>query len=274
MSRWLFVTLIMGLGLMTLAGCASNSTPSTGAALEATATVQVVQFSTAPATVTATTTPTPFLPATLAAINTGTPLPKATGTVEVSETALPGLPSATFTPVPAQPSPTPAPKITTVSPTASGDESSSKPAENFTLEGVRMRTNQENSWDGVLNEVCGSDHSIYVHVVDAAGTPLNDVLIGDRYGNFEVPTGPDGAGKVRVLVWSATMEVAVVGHKDGSRYTSPFTPPLSTLDEDIPLDWLQQGGYCESPEDCQRRASGNQLCRGHYSYDVLFKRTW
>jgi hypothetical protein len=157
---------------------------------------------------------------------------------------------------------------------APASESSAKPAEDFVFEGVRMRTNRENSWNGVLNKVCGSDHSIYVHVVDAAGVSLNDVLIGDKYGNFEVPTGPDGAGKVRILVWNATMELAVVGHQDGSRYTSPFTPPLSTLDEKIPLDWLQEAGYCESLEDCQRRVSNNQLCRGHYSYDVLFRRTW
>lgn len=137
-----------------------------------------------------------------------------------------------------------------------------------------MRTNAENSWDGVLNGTCGSDHSIYVHVVDAQENLLDGVLVGDKYGNFEVPTGVDGPGVVRILVWSATMELAVTGGPDGARTTSEFTPPLSTLDEAIPLDWLQAGGYCESAEDCRQRVESNQLCRGHYSYDVVFQRTW
>jgi hypothetical protein len=140
---------------------------------------------------------------------------------------------------------------------------------------VRLRTNEENSWDGTLGPgQCGSDHSIYVHVADAQENLLDGVLIGDRFGNFEVPTGVDGKGAVRIQVWSATMELAIVGHQDGTRYTSEFTPPLSTLDEDIPLDWLQRAGFCESPEDCQWRVENNQLCRGHYSYDVIFQRTW
>jgi hypothetical protein len=140
---------------------------------------------------------------------------------------------------------------------------------------VRLRTNEENSWDGALGPgQCGSDHSIYVHVADAQEKLLDDILVGDKYGNFEVPTGVDGSGVVRILVWSAAMEVAVMGHKDGTRYTSDFTPSLSTLDEQIPLDWLQQAGYCDSPEDCQWRVENNQLCRGHYSYDVVFQRAW
>lgn len=140
---------------------------------------------------------------------------------------------------------------------------------------IRLRTNEENSWDGVLGPgQCGSDHSIYVHVADAQENLLDGVLIGDKYGNFEVPTGVDGPGVVRILVWNATMELSVVGHQDGTRYTSDFTLPLSTVDKDIPLDWLQQAGYCESPEDCQWRVENNQLCRGHYSYDVIFQRTW
>jgi hypothetical protein len=140
---------------------------------------------------------------------------------------------------------------------------------------VRLRTNEENSWDGVLGEgLCGNDHSIYVHVADAQENVLDGILIGDRFGNFEVPTGIDGPGAVRILVWSATMELSVVGHTDGTRYTSHFTPPLSTLDQDIPLEWLKQAGYCKSREDCQWRVDNNQLCRGHYSYDVIFQRTW
>jgi hypothetical protein len=172
-------------------------------------------------------------------------------------TPSPVLPEATppaeATPIPEPPSPT--------------------PGIDFVVRLVRMRTNAENSWDGTLGN-CGSDHSIYVHVADAQEKLLDGILIGDKYGNFEVPTGPDGPGTARILVWSATMELTVLGGQDGARYTSQFTPPLSTLDEQIPLDWLQAAGYCNSPEDCQQRVETNQLCRGHYSYDVVFQRTW
>lgn len=154
-------------------------------------------------------------------------------------------------------------------------ENPSQPEVDILLRRVRLRTNEENSWDGTLGPgECGSDHSIYVYVADVQENLLNDILVGDKYGNFEVPTGVDGPGVVRILVWSATMELAVMGHQDGTRYTSEFTPPLSTLDEEIPLDWLEEAGYCDSPEDCRWRVENNQLCRGHYSYDVIFQRTW
>jgi len=228
--------------------------------------VQVVSFSTL--------TSTPVVKETIAT-DTPTPLPSATPspTVTTESTETPTV-IPTDTPlfeatVPPEPAATPPPADTPVpeAPAASDVD--------FVMRYVRLRTNEENSWDGVLGPgQCGSDHSIYVHVGDAQENLLDGVLIGDKFGNFEVPTGVDGPGAVRILVWSATMELAVVGHQDGTRYTSDFTPPLSTLDEDIPLDWLQQAGYCESPEDCQWRVENNQLCRGHYSYDVIFQRTW
>ena len=209
-----------------------------------------------------------------AARPTATPSPSPTPEVIPTETsgAIP-----TPTPLPeGSPTSGPSPTAAIVSPTDTpASEPLPAPEVDFVLRYVRLRTNEENSWDGTLGPGnCGSDHSIYVHVADAQENLLDGVLIGDKFGNFEVPTGVDGPGAVRILVWSATMELAVVGHQDGTRYTSQFTPPLSTLDEDIPLDWLQQAGFCESPDDCQWRVDNNQLCRGHYSYDVIFQRTW
>ncbi len=228
-----------------------------------TPTVQPVQFSSA----TPTTLPT----------FTSIPLPSPTSTVppELLVATLPLSPNFTPTPLPL-----PAEISSPEPPTAAPQPSPTSPAPpvsgvDFVLRYVRLRTNEENSWDGTLGlGQCGSDHSIYVHVADAQENLLDGVLVGDRYGNFEVPTGVDGPGAVRILVWSATMELAVMGHQDGNRYTSDFTPPLSTLDEQIPLDWLEKAGYCDSPEDCRWRVENNQLCRGHYSYDVIFQRTW
>ena len=241
-----------------------------------TSTVQVAQF------VTAEPSPTPSPSPDLSYLLSPTPTVEVTQQVEATATNTP-LPEVTVAREEPTSTPEPSPTETlVVEPTITPSNESTTPAtappegesNDFVIRLTKMRTNQENSWDGVLNETCGSDHSIYVYVVDAQENLLDGVLVGDRYGNFEVPTGVDEPGMVRVMVWSATMELAVMGHQDGNRYSSEFTIPLSTLDEDIPLDWLQQGGYCESPDDCQKRVETNQLCRGHYSYDVIFQRTW
>jgi len=259
----LLVLILLACGPGSLPFASSNSAPPTP-------TVIVANFITAAPLETASPTPTmTVLPADTATTTpTQTAAPAATATSEPVETASPvptSTPDAVIVP----------PTAPVVQPQATAPEAPAEPQADFVLRFVRMRTNAENSWDGTLGAgQCGSDHSIYVHVADAGENLLDGVLVGDRFGNFEVPTGVDGPGAVRILVWSATMELAVVGHQDGARYTGDFTPPLSTLDEAIPLDWLQQGGYCASPEDCQWRVENNQLCRGHYSYDVIFQRTW
>ena len=57
-------------------------------------------------------------------------------------------------------------------------------------------------------------------------------------------------------------------------YTSEQTIPLSAKDEDIPTEWLFEGGYCASMAECELRQNTNGLCRGHYSYDIIFQRMW
>jgi len=137
-----------------------------------------------------------------------------------------------------------------------------------------MRTNEENSWDGKVANNCGGDHSIYVQVIDAAGRPLPDVMVGDTYANVRASSGTAGPGRLQIQLWSNTMSLEVQGNIDGTPYTSEQTVPLSTRDEDIPTEWLLAGGYCESMDDCRLRQQTNGLCRGHYSFDVTFQRTW
>jgi hypothetical protein len=262
-----FILLILAIALLAcglgdLSGAGSNPRP--------TATLVVAQFSNPTPTIAPTSTPTPVLTPT--PTERVTPTPTQTVAAESSTETIEGpspTPSATPTLAPSTPAPEPE------FPASPPAESAPAADVDFVFRWARLRTNEQNSWDGTIGlGECGSDHSIYVYVGDAQENLLDDILIGDKYGNFEVPTGVDGPGMVRILVWSATMELSVVGHQDGTRYTSQFTPPLSTLDEEIPLDWLQQAGYCESSEDCQWRVENNQLCRGHYSYDVVFQRAW
>lgn len=269
-KTWLLLALLLMTGSLLACGLSPAAPPEPG--LPPTATLALAQFSTPVPPPTVTSVPQPTPSPTLTSSPTPTP-------TEPAETPPPS-PTSTAT---ATPDPLPAVEPSSVAqaaaptvplPPTEPPPPEPAPAVDFVVRLVKMRSNQENSWDGTLNGVCGSDHSIYVRVADAQENLLNGVLVGDRYGNFEVPTGVDGPGLVRILVWSATMELAVMGHQDGTRYTSEFSVPLSTLDHDIPLDWLQQGGYCQSPEDCQQRVETNQLCHGHYSYDLVFQRTW
>ena len=138
-----------------------------------------------------------------------------------------------------------------------------------------MRSNAENSWEEVIANGCGSDHTIYVTVLDGAGRPLDGVLVGDTYNNVRAASGSAGVGKLEIELWSNTMVLEVkrdIGSDE--TYTSEQTRPLSAKDEDIPTEWLFEGGYCASMEECALRQQTNGLCRGHYSYDVTFQRTW
>ncbi len=204
--------------------------------------------------------PSPTLTLTLSPSSTPTEvLPSPTST-------FPAAPSATSTPTPS-PSPSPPPPPAD-SPTPT------RPPVDFVVVHQRMRTNEENSWDGKVANNCGGDHTIYAQVIDAAGQPLTGVIVGDTYHNVRSSSGTAGPGRLEIKLWSNTMALEVQGHIDGTPYTSEQTVPLSTRDEDIPAEWLFAGGYCEAIANCQLRQQTNGLCRGHYSYDVTFQRTW
>ena len=200
-------------------------------------------------------TPTLTLTSTPMPTPTETPIPTNTPELLITPSATP-LPPPTSPPVPAEPPP----------PT--------RPGVDFVVIQQRMRTNEVNSWDGKVANNCGGDHTIYVQVVDAAGQPLTGIIVGDTYKNVRAASGSNGLGQLKIDLWSNTMALEVQGNIDGSSYTSEQTLPLSTRDEDIPADWLFAGGYCGSIAECQTRQQTNGLCRGHYSYDVTFQRTW
>jgi hypothetical protein len=184
-------------------------------------------------------------------VPTETPLPSATPTATVATAPQPvSQPLPTDTPVPAPPS------------------------VDFVVTYTHMRTNDENSQGGKVANNCGGDHTIYVLILDGESRPINNVIVGDTYKNVRSVSGVNGAGRLAIQLWSNTMALEVQGHIDGTPYTSEQTAPLSTRDEDIPAEWLFEGGYCESVANCQLRQQTNGLCRGHYSYDVTFQRTW
>jgi hypothetical protein len=214
-------------------------------------------------TFTLTPTPTPPPPT-----FTLTPSPPPSPTATPTSTVTPE-PTATPTATSAAP-----PSFPTALPPPAAPPQATRPPIDFVVVKQRMRSNEENSVLGKVANNCGGDHSIYVLVVDAAGQPLTGVIVGDTYKNVRAASGSDGVGRLKIELWSNTMALEVQGNIDGTAYISEQTVPLSTKDEDISAEWLFAGGYCGSVAECQLRQKTNGLCRGHYSYDVTFQRTW
>jgi hypothetical protein len=238
--------------LYLLANAMGASTISMAAAL-ATATPQP--------TITLPPTNTPTLPPASAEQESGAEVAAAQPTEEPAPTDTP-LP--TDTPVP--PTPVPAPPTNTPEPTPTPEPT--KPAVDFVVaEAYLIRNPTYNT--------CPGAHQIFVTVVDAAGNPLDGVTVEDTYR--AVPphlSGDKGPGKLEYDLWNNGFSLEVTKKQDGSPAISEVTPKLSSWDEDIPNEWLVQANYCLDLADCQARKSNNQLCRGHYSYNVTFKRTY
>ena len=208
-------------------------------------------------TPTPTETPIPTETPTPTPIPTETPEP--TATPEPTETPVPAAPrvveqaAAPPPPAPEEPEPTPEPP---------------PPAVDFVVAEAKMVPNP-------LYNSCPGAHQIYVTVVDANGNPLDGVTVSDTW-NAVPPkvTGEKGPGKVEYDLWDNGLAVHVIAKEDGSPASSEATPKLSTWDEDIPNEWLIEANYCKDMDDCVRRKSSNQLCRGHYAYNVVLQRTY
>ena len=217
---------------------------------------------------------TPTLPPTSTSTPTITPLPTDTATAVVPTAAAivdtpvpptdtPAPPTDTPVPLPTEPPP---PPTNTPEPTATPEPT--KPAVDYIVaEAYLMPNPSYNS--------CPGWHSIFVNVVDANGNLMDGVTIQDTF-NAVPPhlTGEKGPGKLEYDLWNNGYSLMVTKNPDGSPATSEVTPKMSSWDEDIPDEWLVQANYCRDMADCAARKSSNQLCRGHYSYTVTFKRTY
>ncbi len=220
-------------------------------------------------------------PAMIAALSTPTPVPTPTlpptSTPPPTNTPLPtDTPAATSTPIP--PTAPPAPTDTAVPPTKTPGPPTNTPAPtntpvptqppvDFVISEQRIFTMEENGG-------CRGGHQIFITVLDKAGNPLDKATVEDTFK--AVPpklTGEKGPGKVEYDLWKNGFSVTVTKNEDGSPATSQVTDKLSSVDTDIPTEWLLQGGYCADMGDCTTRKGTNQLCFGHYSYFVTFQKT-
>lgn len=178
--------------------------------------------------------------------------------------AVPVVAVALPTPVPATPTP-----AVTPTPTA--------PPVDFVVKSVRLWTNEENGGSGLGGSVtnCGYGHNVFITVVDAAGNPVDGAVFEDSYKTLRQISGSRGPGRAEYIFWGNGYQLQVVEYAPAGRpVTSELSPLVSPKDEEIPIPWLIEGHYCANTEECEYRISRNLLCRGHYSFDMLFQRTW
>ncbi len=213
-----------------------------------------------------------------------------TQTPSPTQTVTPS-PSATPSPTPTQsPSPLPSDTPTATStrkpkptPTETPVPATPTPPYDFIVAHQRLRTNEENGGTSPGGSVsgCGYGHEIYVWVIDKAGAPLDGMVIGDTYDNPKHISGEKGPGHAQYILYMNGYRLLVLEDNNAGRpVTSQVSEVMSGNDWEIPIPWLIQGHYCATEDEClARRADPNKpggsgLCWGHYSYEIIFQRTW
>ena len=188
---------------------------------------------------------------------TPTPTPTQTATPAPTSTALPtDTPEPSSTPRPAVPTDTPTPELPTATPT---------PAVDFIV-------TKQDVMPVIVNGSCNWRHNIFVTVLDAAGEPLDGAVVADRWGNYELPSGDKGPGRVDFDLWKNSLELYVKLNPDGSEARSDMTRRLSS---DAPeISDMIKGGVCKDDDECTAKIASNSFCYGHYAYEVTFQRTW
>lgn len=222
---------------------------------------QLVQVLATP-TLTSTSTATPSLTPRPTDTATAVPSPTQTPTLTPSPTQT-SSPTVTPSPVPSEtPTQTPIPIPPTPSETPT-------PAVDFRIASWRL-------WPLDLNSGCAKGlHIIFIHVLDAAGAPLDGIVVGDSWNNVEDVSGRKGPGQTEIDLWSNTMEILVKRNAEtGEPYTSEISFPFSSFMTTIPDEQMIEAGYCSNDLECQwKRENESYYCGGHYSWEVIFQKT-
>ena len=118
-------------------------------------------------------------------------------------------------------------------------------------------------------------HTIFIHVRDAAGAPLDGIVVGDTWNNVEEVSGRKGPGKTEINLWTNTMEIIVKRNAEtGQPFTSEVSFPFSSFMTTIPNEQMIQAGYCANELECDwKRENDSYFCGGHYSWEVVFEAT-
>lgn len=198
------------------------------------------------------------------------PAEEPTAVPPVEETPVPTetpVPPPTDTPVPPTDTPTPEPAAASV------------PDVDFIIVKQRLLTRDENGG-------CAGNHNIFVDVIDAAGNPLKGVQLGDIWNNPGPTTGHKGddrPGRAEYdLYKNGGYHILVKSDPSAGRdVSSQVTELLSSDDWKIGIPRLIEAGYCPDEGTCRTLWNSgefgvgtNSLCWGHYSWEVVFQRTW
>jgi len=124
---------------------------------------------------------------------------------------------------------------------------------------------------------CEAPSIIYIKAVDPGGRPVDGVVMRVAWDGGEFPlvvTGSKGPGTASAVVWAGDYYVEVTGNVGGEELSGERSSLLRTTYPAV-TDLLD-AGYCESlsAEECEQRRDENDLCAGHYSYEVIFQRQW
>jgi hypothetical protein len=132
-------------------------------------------------------------------------------------------------------------------------------------------------WPLKLNGGCWGEgmHEIFVNVLDVNGAPLDGDVVGDTWNNVELATGLPGkpAGQAVIDLWANGMQITVKRDQaTGQPYTSEVSPLCDSFAIKIPIEQLEQAGYCVGPDEC-RKAQTENWCAAHYSWELVFQKT-
>lgn len=169
------------------------------------------------------------------------------------------------------PAPPPAPTAPP-RPTAAPATAAPQAGPDFRVASIRLWGVQENGgyFDGPSIH-CGEKRQLRVTVVDAAGNPLNGVTIKSVFTGEEQVTGNKGPGMAEYILGTG-QDIYIVRDADGRNVTSDYARGMSTQPEGISQDQLIAAGYCTDAASCAYHLT--QSCRGHYSWDVTFRRAY
>ncbi|HSN78348.1 MAG TPA: cyclic nucleotide-binding domain-containing protein [Anaerolineae bacterium] len=198
-----------------------------------------------------TVTPIPSPTPTVTPTPTDTPVPTDTPTPEPTPTWTP-LPTNTPVPV-VQRAVAQAPAAASVEEPAAKAAAAPAPSVEWRLVTARRLSACENR----------GKHNIFVTVLDAAGNPLDGVMVvqanNGNPGNIldRMTSGAKGAGQAEFIMWKMAEYMVFVANPDGSPASSDFAQPIHSnfVDE----------------ETCADGQGGNTLF--HNSFEIIFQRT-
>jgi hypothetical protein len=133
------------------------------------------------------------------------------------------------------------------------------------------------------NHGCEGNHNFYFQVIDVNGAPVNGAVVLRIYsgetsvaGSKDSPwmLGTQDQGWGQFDIYKNGDQLKVIADPSKGEVASEVTRAMGVRDEEIPIPELIGAGYCSSEAECTQLVAENHLCRFHYSYEVVFQRTW